>query len=122
MDTKTLSIEMNKARKFFMVHAGWSYDPKIETPEEGRKRSAQKLAEAERWAKDEGISFVWEDDWEIDHLKEYDCYDEEPTTCETCSAYDADGTCVAALGCIDDATPEYRRVIEAELAWEAKPQ
>jgi hypothetical protein len=55
-----------------------------------------------------------------DHKAEYDCYaDGGPTTCETCTCYGADGAILASLSCIDDATPEYRRVVEAELASEA---
>ena len=33
---------------FFYEHAGWSYDPLAETPEEGRRRNSETLARA--WA------------------------------------------------------------------------
>lgn len=108
---------------FFMTHAGSSYRPGVETEETGRRRGAADLVRAERWARATGVSFVWSDDWEVtNHVEAFDCYDREPDTCEMCDAYDADGVPVASLCCIDDATPEYRRVVEAELALEAMPQ
>lgn len=110
---------MNKAERFFYDNAGFSYG-QDESPEDGRLRCAVLMAEAERWAARNGIEFTWEDDFEItDHVAEFDCYDQEPGTCEGCVARSRKGGVVASLWCIDDATPEYRRVIEAELAMEA---
>ena len=82
-----------------------------------------KLARAEAWARESGLEFNWEDDWAVgSHVKEYpDAYDAEPDECEACVVLDADETIVASLHCIDDATDDYRRVVEAELAWEAMP-
>ena len=82
-----------------------------------------KLAEAEQWANGQGHTFQWRDDWEIpSHVDEFDCYDEEPSTCEWVEIVDAEGDPIGpSLGCVDDATDDYRRVIEAELAWEAMP-
>ena len=34
---------MTKQEQFFYDHAGWSYDPKTETPEQGRERCAKDL-------------------------------------------------------------------------------
>lgn len=110
---------MTTNQQFFMQHAGWSYDPSAETPDEGRARSALELAQAESWAAVAGVEFTWEDDWTCDHVAEFDCYDVEPTTCEGCIA-SVNGDHKASLWCIDDATPEYRRVIQAELAYEIK--
>jgi hypothetical protein len=63
----------------------------------------------------------WEDDWEVgSHVAEFDCYDTEPATCEVCLVYSPDGELLASLGCIDDATSEYRQTIERELVDEAK--
>jgi hypothetical protein len=110
------------AADFFYEHAGYSYNTAIETPEQGRRRTAQALADAELWAHEAGYSVDWEDDWDVtDHVAEYDTYDTEPATCEQATMHDPDGAVVASLGCIDDATDEYRRVVEAELALEAKP-
>lgn len=105
------------AIRFFMAHACSSFDPETENEEEGRLR-AQALAAAEKWAAENHVTFNWEDDWEItSHVDEF-CY--EPSTCEMCAAVSMDtGAVLASLSCIDDATPEYRRVVEAELALEA---
>lgn len=124
--------KLAKARKqltpnelFFYEHAGYSHDPKTETAEQGRIRCAKELAEAERIAHNLNWETRWENDWDIgSHKKFYgpgSCYeDSEPTTCEYAQLWDADGMhCLASLGCIDDATSAYRRVIEAELADEA---
>lgn len=82
-----------------------------------------KLAEAEQWAHDQGHTFTWRDDWEVlDHTEEYDGYDTEPSTCEWVEIVNAEGDPIGpSLGCVDDASDDYRRVIEAELAWEAMP-
>lgn len=89
---------------------------------DGRRNGAAALVRAERWARDSGVWFVWSPDGEVtNHVDAFDGYDAEPETCEMCEAYDADGVPIAALACIDDATPEYRRVVEAELALEAMP-
>ena len=65
--------------------------------------------------------FVWEDDWMVgDHQKEYDCYEDGgPETCELCVLYSAAGDVLAGLGCVDDATEEYRREIEQRLLVQA---
>lgn len=54
--------ELNEAEQFFFEHAGYSYDPKRETEEQGRIRYAQELAEAEQWAHRQGIVFFWDSD------------------------------------------------------------
>jgi hypothetical protein len=121
-----------KARKaltqdqlFFYEHAGYSYDPKTETAEQGRIRCAMELARAEAYGRTLGYSFEWRDDWEIGSHKDYFGDDSayakrEPDTCEQCTMLDTDGKRMPfALGCIDDADANYRRVIEAELAEDA---
>lgn len=109
---------------FFLKHAGYSYDPKTETPKAGRSRCARQLAKAERDARALGYTFEWDDD--------PDGYDSQARkegvqTCESCVCLDgedpADGDrnrhVLASLGGIWDATREYQRVVEAELALEA---
>lgn len=108
------------AVEFFYEHAGWSHNPETETSEEGRRRGAEHLAKMERWAHEADVTFNWEADWEVgDHKKEYgEVYENGgPETCEMCAAY-FEGEVGASLCCIDDATDEYRRVVEAELASE----
>jgi hypothetical protein len=107
------------AERFFHEHAGYSYDPTTETPEQGRRRCAAALAEAEAWGKDVGVVFSWEDDWNVgSHVDEFDAYDAEPETCETALA--RWGALLASLGCVDDADDDYRRVVQAELADELR--
>lgn len=104
-----------QAVQFFFKHAGWSWNPQHETEREGRLRCARALAVAEQWARDRGVTFRWADDWDNTH----DTHDkEQPQTCEWCEAVDPISGERASLGCIDDATDAYRRVIEAELAAE----
>lgn len=111
--------------EFFKERAGWSYDPTRESSDEGRQRSAEQLAAAEEWARGEGVEFTWEGDWDLGthtHAEFFssDAYpDDEPETCEMVTAR-LDGRVVASLGCIDDADDNYRRVVEAELASEAR--
>lgn len=110
----------SEAVAFFYANAGMSYHPDRETVEEGTLRCATEMAADEAWGKTVGIEFTWSDDWEIDHMREFDCYDDgPPSTCELCVAR-LNGETVGALGCIDDASDDYRRVIEAELAGEAR--
>lgn len=108
-----------QAYLFFLRHAGYSYNPETQTKQQGHAACARRLAAAERDARALGYTFDWEDDWTVgDHLKEYDCYTKQPSTCETCIMRDSNGNVVQSLGCVDNATREYRRVIEAELALE----
>lgn len=117
MQVWTLSLPYTvEAERFHYTHNAFSVRAG-ETTKQGHTRSAREYAQAEKWAQDNGLTFEWSDDWEIgSHMREYDTYEREPDTCETCCARDANGTVVASLGCIDDATGEYRRVIEAKLA------
>ena len=109
-----------QAYLFFLRNAGCSYNPNTETKQQGMARGARRLAKAERDARALGYTFEWNDDWSIgDHSKEFDCYEDGgPDTCEYCLMRDENGKVVQSLHCIDDATREYRRVVEAELALE----
>ena len=93
---------MNSTEQFFYDNAGWSYDPKTETSDQGRRRGAIELARAEQWAKKQGYYFEWSDDIEA------------PLYC--CAMY-AHGQkyCAQSLGGIDTCTGKYARVVEAEL-------
>lgn len=109
---------LSDTEQFFYDQAGFSWNPETETEEEGRRRGARRLAAAEAWARTAGIEFAWADDWDVDHRKEFECYDNGgPETCEMCEAR-LDDEVVASLSCVDDASHEYRRVVEAELASE----
>ncbi len=111
---------MQKATQFFYEHAGFSYDPKTETAEEGRLRCARELAQAEYDSSE--ISF----DWQVDDCDSSEWSDEQPPYAQwVCFARDVDsGRILASLGGIDfgrDSEPygdPYMRVVEAELALE----
>lgn len=121
---------MNKAEQFFYYHAGWSYTPTKETPEQGRTRCAVRLAAAEVAARDAGVSFHWQKDrlnsseWttEVERI----AHDGNPEPWDTweCIARDAQGAYVAGLFGIDFGRggeplgSMYRRCVEAELACE----
>ena len=113
--------------RFFYKHAGYGYNPRVETAEQGRRRGARALAAAEAYATAAGWEYQWD-------------YDPEP--CIGCDCGSADCPCssgapheilcvllndrdngrtLAALGGICGATREYRRVVAAELAMEAMP-
>lgn len=118
----TTTTPTAEAVAFFYEHAGFSYNPETQTADEGRREGALRLAEAELWAKTNGIEIEWEDDWEVgDHHAEFgETYENGgPETCEQ-ATITYEGEIVASLGCIDDASDEYRRVIEAQLAVEAR--
>lgn len=90
--------------KFFYDHAGYSYDPKVETAAAaGRLRCATALAGAERAARG-AVYFDW--GWESEVEGEY-CVARLDETGETTS-----------LGGIQGADDNYRRVVQAELALE----
>jgi hypothetical protein len=107
---------------FFLKHAGYSYDPKTETPRAGRSRCARQLAKAERDAAALGYYF----DWNEDDCIGCDC-DNPECPCATgeiheslcCIVRDENGKGLGSLGSICSSTREYRRLVEAKLASEA---
>jgi hypothetical protein len=116
-----MATDLDEAVVFFAEHAGWSYDPKTETADEGKQRGARESAAAEMLLREQGWIVTWSDDWSIgDHAQEFDCYEDGgPETCETALLTDSHGAVLGGLSCIDDADENYRRVIAAELAGEA---
>jgi hypothetical protein len=105
------------AYQFFLKNAGYSV-AQGETQTQGRQRSARELANAENWARKHGVTFHWEPDTDADP---FDWDGEGPIgeTAEGCVARCASGGVLESLWGIWDASAEYRRVIEAELASEA---
>lgn len=112
---------MTNDEKFFFEHAGFSYDPKTETPEQGKLRCAQELAKAEAWARNNDVAFRWSVDEDCDSSS---FSNKRPRwQLWQCAAY-RDGEFATSIGAVDfgrDRDPwmdPYRRVIEAELAAE----
>lgn len=111
------SAGLGVAEQFFFVNAGYSYDPKKETPTRGKMRGAKAMAKAEARAKRDGYYFTWDDDpggW--DSIGDVD--PDSMSRVESCRMISPDGETVQSLGSIIDADQKYRRVIEAELALE----
>lgn len=117
-----------KARKqltadqfFFYQNAGYAYDSKTETPEQGRLRCAKELAAAEAIGQRLGYAFEWEFDecpdlsWMSDEEREQD---HEVMCCRIPDPQNRRFSLASLCG-ITDADSKYRRVIEAELAAEA---
>jgi hypothetical protein len=108
--------------QFFYEHAGYSYNPKTETPEQVRRKCARALARAEAKASRLGYSFKWD----IDDVDSSEWSDGKPPYEQWyCIAYDRKGQVIGSLSGIDfgrNGKPwgdPYRRVVEAELALEA---
>ncbi len=95
--------------QFFREHAGYSTPP-------GRLVCAKNLADAEEYANTNDWVYEWHDDpepWDSD-IPDY-----TPSEVLGCILRDADRNILAALFGIADPDQEYRRVVEAELAYEA---
>jgi hypothetical protein len=121
----THKITFTEAEEFFYQHAGWSYNPKIETSASGRARCALRYADAERKLQsDDSLEVVWEEDdaeWDGDcpapeyvlqailyrRAQREDSSDQDEVLASCCSI---------GLNSLDS---PYRRVMEAELALEA---
>lgn len=124
---------LGDAAQFFFEHAGYSHDPKTETPAEGRTRGAMDLAAAEAVFMaafrdlDVGIQWEFDPEGEADYKADRKAGRlahgiKHPDSIERAHIWHRDEqgheTSLAALCGIWDATPDYRRVIRAELAKE----
>lgn len=104
---------------FFYEHSGWSVRPE-ETNEQGHQRCAREMASAEAWGRDEGVRFEWREEANPDRSG----FDHEGPVWE-CLAH-LKGTVVASVGGVDLGetgdpwSAPYARVIEADLAGEAR--
>lgn len=121
---------ISAAVRFFAANAGYSTPP-------GRMVCAKQLAEAEAWAEDSGLEYVWQDDDEIaycccgdPHCKYHEGSKHDWSTdfcrlIRLCPEHGYDclhAEVVASLGGIIDPSDEYRRVVQAELALEVMPR
>lgn len=113
-----MARRMNDAERFFFQHGGYSYDPKVETRAQGRRSSAVAHADAEAWAKRAGITFVWE--WDEEPYQMGDAETKAPSEVLGCVVRYSTGTIGPSLWGIGDPDENYRRVVEAELALEAR--
>lgn len=110
---------------FFWHNAAWGYHPEKETPEQGRRACAVRLAAAENLAKERGVRYKWEHETDEDRSGI-----EHDAPLWQCIAY-LNGEVVGSLGSIDlgdggdpwmwgipRGGAKYARVVEAELALE----
>lgn len=108
-----------QAEDFFYEWAGWGYDPKKETADQGRRRGAKLLAKAERIASDLGWKTEWEEDQEP-----WEGEGDPPNEVLNAVLYDENYEVVGSLSSIGMSGNQaedrrYGRVVEAELALEA---
>ena len=95
------------------------------------ERGGLALTRAERYAADHGWTVVWEDDPDADWSWMTEREQKQPHEVYVALLYDRDPAdrtsrlrprILASLGGIFDPSPQYRRVVEAELALEAMPR
>lgn len=110
------------SEKFFFEWAGWGYNPATETPQKGREDGAYKLAAAEGHASQQGWSFEWSVDPDVDSSS---FSKKRPRwALWQCLCRNENGEPLSSLGGVDfgpDKEPwgdPYRRVVQAELALE----
>lgn len=114
---------MNRAEQFFYNNAGYSYNPKTQTPEEGHIESAKHLAHMETLAEKHGLEYIWEHDPATDSSEFRD--DCDPYPLWGCICVSPEGEHLNSLWGIDfgpDGEPwgdNYQRVVEAELVHDA---
>ena len=105
--------------QFFINNAGFSYDPRTQTKEEGRLQCAVRLADAEDVLMQAmrvcDVSVSWYDDERMG---------DEPDDVEDVEScvIEINGEAAASLSAIWDADANCRRVIRAELALECLDQ
>lgn len=110
-----VSKSLRSAFRFFHEHSGYSVPP-------GRAVCALDLARAEALASEEGWRVEWHDDAEgaRDWYCECGCQPSEVLGCVLTFTHDDGSEAHFSLWGIGDPSPEYRRVVEAELASEAR--
>ena len=120
--------ELTTQEQFFYDNAGFSYDPKTETEDQGRHRCAIAMAKAENEARDKLYHFVWDDDSDgcigcECGSSECQCFVTKGKITEThqpqyCQMLNENDDIVQSLSGICDTDAKYHRVVQAELALE----
>lgn len=108
---------------FFYEHAGYSYGPG-ETREQGRKRGARRLADAERWLMEQpGHTIQWVQDEDYNPA-DYDCGDMPEIGWGCVITVNGHIESLWSITFNGDGYPSgnaYARVVVAELALELMP-
>jgi len=110
------TMKLRAAWRFFLEHAGYCTPP-------GRAACALMLARAEAWAREQELSYLWEADFPADYQDDKGAWHQAPA--KSCVVYQLCPKCqeprtVATLGGIMGADSDYRRVVQAELAAQAR--
>jgi hypothetical protein len=114
---------MTTAQRFFWEHAGYSWNAvEGETRAQGRRRCAESLASAETWAQEQGMTFTWDFDQDADLSWMTDEERAQEHEVLGCVARYRDGSVAGSLGGVIDPDDMYLRVVEAELASEARSE
>ena len=108
--------------QFFYANAGYSWDSKTETRQQGRAKTARMLVAAEIWARETGVYFEWVPDPDADTSWMSDDLRADNQNAFGCVCRDAEGTQLESLWGIFEPSAGYRRVVQAELALEAMPE
>lgn len=114
---KKLVTAYDRSFAFFKEHGG-SYRNRGERRAVGPRRVGRNLARAEREMRRRG----WYVEWTYDEM-EWDPGDTDyvPNEVFIATLYDANGEVLDSLAGIADPDANYRRVVEAELAYAALP-
>ena len=113
---------MNAMTRFFFENAGYSYDPKRETPQQGKLRCARQLAAAERWLSEQPGHEI---EWAVDDHPDRSGIDHDGPLygCIVTLASEEQASLWGIdLGPEGDLSDPYARVVVAELASELMPQ
>lgn len=118
--------------EFFHEHAGWSYDPKTETPEQGRQRCAEALAKADAalrsaidagtarilWMHDDNPDLSWADADTLEKIVNR-VWTVEGCVLERKCEFGEFHHVESLWGIVGPDDDPYRHVVEAELADQA---
>lgn len=117
-----MTTTIDQAVEFFYEHAGWSYDPDVETSEQGRQRCARSLAMAEDVASDLGWTYTVQTDWDVepDDAGSVELVASGEMVNLMVTLYNEDGDLLALIGgvVVPSEDADYVRVVKAELAYE----
>jgi len=116
------------AYQFFLEHAGYSWDPAVETQEVGRDRCARALASAEERGTELGFTCEFSEDGEADRsfmdTPDYSAEDRRCAEFYCAVVRDAAGEVLTSVSGIHEdirdpqGARDYRRVVRAELFME----
>jgi hypothetical protein len=120
MSGKQHTVTLTAAEEFYYEHAGWSFDPALETSGSGRTRNAILLAQAAEWLAESDAEVHWMPDDDQEAARG----DGEEGTLWVAVLYNGGQHVLASLGGVGFSSgapwgAPHAKVVEAELAVEA---